>query len=64
MSEPVKCDEKVMMKCIHGSGSAHGVYATCNYICDTGRRRPCPAEACTEFVKGKRKTNEDFNKIF
>lgn len=48
------CDESVMNKCIHGSGNGYGSYPTCNYICDTGHKRPCPHEACTEFEPKKK----------
>lgn len=37
----------------HLSSSEYSL-CVCHYILDTGHRRPCPAENCTEYEKGKK----------
>lgn len=53
MSE-VKCTEAIMKKCKYACGSGGDSVLTCNYIVDTGHRRPCPPDKCTVFEEGKK----------
>ena len=56
------CDKKVCKKCRYSVGSSHeSREITCDYILQTGQRRPCPAGACTVFEpKVKRRPSKNF----
>lgn len=41
--------------CVYRQALTNGFCIVCNYLLDTGKRRPCPAgEGCTVKIKGKR----------
>lgn len=45
----------------------HNGTACCDYIVQTGHRRPCPPHSCTEYIKGRRKRScerEDKDDLF
>ena len=43
---------RLCRSCVHGSDHTTGT-VTCDYILNTGRRRPCPAgDGCTVYKRG------------
>lgn len=50
----IKCTQETMKKCKYASGFGGDSYMTCNYICVTGHKRPCPPDKCTVYEKGAR----------
>ena len=52
-SHKLRCKQCIYHSCASGAVSLWNIY--CQYILVTGRRRPCPANSCTVFVKGKPK---------
>ena len=43
---------RICRTCVHGSDHTTGA-VTCDYILNTGKRRPCPAgDGCTEYKRG------------
>ena len=52
------CVQRICKKCRH-SWKTSGTW-TCRYILDEFKRRPCPADKCTEFEKDTRKRQEPF----
>ena len=51
----VECTITCKHRCEHNSHSDH----SCNYLLDTGHRRPCPPWDCTEYEKGLRRKPND-----
>lgn len=45
---------KEKKKCLYGKRFAGSLFY-CDYLCMTGKMRPCDAENCTEFIDKKNK---------
>lgn len=50
-----KAYKKRCKQCIYRYRGTGGADCYCQYILVEKKRRPCPASACTVFVKGKQK---------
>ena len=47
--------KKKCKECIYHCSNGSGTRIMCQYILVEKKRRPCPANNCTVFVKGKQK---------
>lgn len=50
-------DRKICMKCIHSYFYSPGKFKYCNYLDDTGRKRPHDGDVCYGFEEPNGKKN-------